>query len=85
MKLRDAMDRVEELQAMNYDMLDYIRTCVAWLLEYCEKYNIPLPDLEKAKLFFKRSGVILEKHSPTESQQRNKTTDNSTEPKIVNN
>jgi hypothetical protein len=26
MELSDAMDRVEELQSMNYEMLDYLRT-----------------------------------------------------------
>jgi hypothetical protein len=59
MELSDAMDRVEELQSMNYEMLDYFRTQIAWLLEYCKKNRIPLPDLEKAMLFFKKSGKIL--------------------------
>jgi len=40
-------------------MLDYLRTQLTWLLEYCEKNRIPLPDLEKAMLFFKKSGKIL--------------------------
>jgi hypothetical protein len=79
MELSDAMDRVGELQKMIYDMLDYLRIQIAWLLEYCEKYNIPLEDIEKAKLFFRKPGEILEKYLPTESQQRNKTTDDSTE------
>ena len=39
-------------------MLDYLRTQLAWL-EYCEKNRIPLPDFDKAMLFFKRSGKIL--------------------------
>jgi hypothetical protein len=64
-------------------MLDYLRTHVAWLLDYCEKYNIPLEDIEKAKGFFKTSGKILEKKSPTESQHGNKTTEDSTEPKFA--
>ena len=59
MELLDAIDRVEELQSMNYNMLDYLRTQLTWLLEYCEKNRIPLPDLEKAMLFFKKSGKIL--------------------------
>jgi|GEM_PF-1441933 hypothetical protein len=59
MELSDAMDRVEELQSMNYEMLDYLRTQIAWLLEYCKKNRIPLPDFDKAMLFFKRSGKIL--------------------------
>jgi hypothetical protein len=45
MELLNAMDRVEELQSMNYNMLDYLRTQLTWLLEYCEKNRIPLPDL----------------------------------------
>jgi hypothetical protein len=38
------MDRVEELQSMNYEMLDYLRTQLVWLLEYCKKNpNLPIP------------------------------------------
>ncbi len=40
-------------------MLDYLRTQLAWLLEYCEKNLIPLPDFDKAILIFKRSGKML--------------------------
>jgi len=59
MELMDAMDRIEELQSMNYEMLYYLRTQLAWILEYCKKNRIPLPDFDKAMLFFKRSGKIL--------------------------
>lgn len=31
--INGAMDRVEELQSMNYEMLDYLRTQLAWILE----------------------------------------------------
>jgi hypothetical protein len=40
MELLDAMDRVEELQSMNYNMLDYLRTQLTRLLEYCEKNRL---------------------------------------------
>ena len=78
MELSDAMDRVEELQSMNYEMLDYLRTQIAWLLQYCKKNLIPLPDFDKAMLFFKRSGKILsderiqanKKHSSDEEEYR---------------
>jgi hypothetical protein len=82
--INQAIREVKLLQALNYEMLDYLRTQTAWLLEHCEKYNIPLPDFEKAILFMKTSGQMLERNSPTENQQRNKTTDDSTEP-IKNN
>jgi hypothetical protein len=59
MELSDAMDKVEELHSMHYEMLDYLRTQITWLLEYCKKNLIPLPDFDKAMLFFKRSGKIL--------------------------
>jgi hypothetical protein len=78
----DAIDRIEELQSMNYEMLDYLRTQLAWLLEYCKKNRIPLPDFDKAMLFFKKSGKILS----DESRQRddNETTDDKyTEPSNI--
>jgi len=59
MELWDTIDRVEELQSMNYGILDYLRTQLAWVLEYCKKNRIPLPDFDKAMLFFKKSGKIL--------------------------
>jgi hypothetical protein len=79
MELLDAMDRVEELQSMNYNMLDYLRTQLTRLLEYCEKNRIPLPDLEKAILFFK----IPVKFDPTNTYRLLRTahpTKRSTEP-----
>jgi len=86
MELSDAMDRVEELQSMNYEMLDYLRTQIAWLLEYCKKILIPLPDFDKAMLFFKRSGKILsddhiqssENHSSDEEEYRAENNDSNT-------
>jgi hypothetical protein len=70
------MDKVEELQSMNYEMLDYLRTQIACLLEYCKKNRIPLPDFDKAMLFFKRSGKILSadriqpaKNSPSDEEE----------------
>ena len=40
MELSDARDRVEELQSMNYEMLDYLRTQLAWLLDYLQDERI---------------------------------------------
>jgi len=46
----DTMDRVEELQSMNYEMLEYFGTQLVWflLLECCKKNRIPLPDFDTA-------------------------------------
>jgi hypothetical protein len=57
----DAKDRVEELQSINYEMLEYFGTLLVWFLflEYCKKNQIPLPDFDKAMLFFKKSGKSL--------------------------
>ena len=60
MELLDAMDRVEELASlMNYNMLDYLSTQLTWLLDYCEKKSISLPDLDKAMLFLKKLGPTV--------------------------
>ena len=69
MELMDAMDRVEELQSMNYEMLYYLRTQLAWILEYCKKNRIPLPDFDKAMLFFKKSGKSLSDEMNTYSSE----------------
>jgi hypothetical protein len=56
MELLDAMDRVEELQSMNYNMLDYLRTQLTWLLEYCEK-NRSLFLTWRRQCYFSKSPV----------------------------
>ena len=65
----DAMERVEELQSMNYEMLDYLRTQLAWILEYCKKNRIPLPDFDKSMLFFKKTGKSLSEEMNTYSSE----------------
>jgi hypothetical protein len=65
MELSDAMCRIEELQPMNYEMLDYLRTQLAWLLEYCKKNRIPLLDFDKAMFVVVTDSTgVVAKHVP---------------------
>ena len=65
------MDRAEELQSMNYEMLEYFGTQLVWflLLEYCKKNQIPLPDFDKSMLFFKKTGKSLSEEMNTYSSE----------------
>jgi hypothetical protein len=53
------MDWIEGLQSMSYEMLDYLQTQLAWLLEYYKKNRIPLPELDKARLFFNSLSFLI--------------------------
>ncbi len=78
------LDHIEYLQKTNYELMDTFRTGLFWLIGYCERYDIPLPDLDRAKNLILISGFILE---DSEFQQpignRNKNTDNVTEPNFT--
>ena len=78
------LNQIEYLQQMNYELMDTFRTGLFWLISYCEKYDIPLPDLDRAKNLISVSGFILEY---SEFQQpignRNKTTEDETEPNFT--
>jgi hypothetical protein len=54
------IQEVKRLQALNYEMLDSLRSQLSWLLRYCESNNIPLPDLKKLTLLFTKSSTILD-------------------------
>jgi hypothetical protein len=61
-------------------MLDSLRNQIDWLFDFCERHNIDIPysDLQKLIALSKTAGDVLD-NSPTESQQRDKTPDDSTE------
>src|SRR5262249_40182683 len=86
MDLTASIKRIAHLQRLNYDLLDSLRNQVDWLFDFCDRHNIeiPLPDLEKLISLSKTAGDVLN-HSPTESQQRFKTTDDSTEQELFDN
>jgi hypothetical protein len=80
--LKEKMKEVNEMPRFNYEMMDCARNNIAWILDISKKYNIELEDINKLVYLYKKSGQILENNSPTENQQRNKTTDGSIDPKI---
>jgi len=65
--IEDAMKRAEDLQSLNYEIMDYLRTQLTWLLEYCIKNKLPLADFDKGRLLFKKSSKFLAEVSKTES------------------
>jgi hypothetical protein len=82
--LQEKIKEVKEMSKLNYEMMDNARNYISWILEMSGKYNIELEDIQKLQYLYKKSGQILERNSPTEFQQRNKTTDDETEPKKLN-
>lgn len=74
--------RVKEL---NVQLMEHLTFTADWILRYCERNNIKPPDLNRLYELIASAGDLVQKiyepysQLPTESQQRNKTTDDSTE------
>ncbi len=71
-----------KIKRINDELLEYLTSSLRYLVHYSERYNIHLPEHDKIGEILNRIMAIAEK-LPTESQQRNKTTDESTEPNFV--
>ena len=77
---------------LNIEFMEQNYFLINWLLRHCEKNNIKPPNLDKIEEIVGKCTTIMNKMteiypsiSPTESQQRNKTPDDETEPKISKN
>ena len=72
-----------ETKRMNDELLEYLASSLRFIIRYSKKYNIPIPESDKILDMIYKIINIENKNSPTENQQRNKTTDNETEPKFA--
>jgi hypothetical protein len=90
--IKHEIKQVRQLQKINYETLDCLRSQIYWLLDYCEATGITLPDFNKLLGLGRTSSEILDKlesyHSSDESLQGDKrrgTDDNLTEPDRTSN
>jgi hypothetical protein len=81
--LKEKIKEVKEIREFYVEGLNYVNIHISWILHMAEKYNIQLDDIQKLTYIYKKTGQILENNSPTESQQRNKTTEEETESKFI--
>jgi hypothetical protein len=80
------MEQVKQLQKINYETLDCLRSQIFWLLDYCEANAIPLPDFDKLITLGRTSSEILdnlENQISSKSKHPNITPDDSTEPNFT--
>lgn len=92
-KLKCELQEATRIKELNIELIEHLGSVGMWILRYCEWNNINPPDKNRLLELIQRSREIVQKiyepysfiPSPTESQQRNKTTDKSTEPSIFNN
>jgi hypothetical protein len=74
-----------QIKRMNEELCEYLASSLRWILYYSKKNNMPIPDRDKIVELINRVIAIENGYqSPTESQQRNKTTEDSTAPMNVN-
>jgi hypothetical protein len=83
-------DKAIRLKNINQELYDHLVGSIVWLLKYSAKYNITIPKKEELYRMVKRAQFLIDEMDialsstpPTEDQQRNKTTDDSTEPRFV--
>ena len=81
--LQEKIKEVKELREFYLEGIEYVRNHTVWILDNYKKYGIRVEDIDKLELLERQSGDILYKFSPTESQQRNKTTDEEIEQKFM--
>lgn len=77
-ELKEALDT----KRMNDELLEYLASSLRFILRYGEKHHIPIPESDKIMKMINLLISIENKNSSTENQQRNKTPDDSTEPKF---
>lgn len=78
------IEEIEGLKELNVQLIEHVGSIGMWILKYCERNRIRPPDADRLLDLIQRSREIVQKmyEPPTDSQQRNKTTDDSTEHKI---
>jgi len=65
MTRKDTLELIEKLQNVNYELMDQFRSGLSWLLDYCQKNNIPYPNLDIAMSLIRTSGSFLDAYQPT--------------------
>jgi hypothetical protein len=85
---RQLMGEIQEairVKELNVQLMEQLTFIADWILRYCERNNIKPPDIHKLSELITRAGNLIQQiyepysHLPTESQQRFKTPDDSTE------
>jgi hypothetical protein len=53
-----------KIKRINDELLEYLVSSLRWLIRYSDKYNIPLPDLDKIQETIDRAIYTAEKLRP---------------------
>jgi hypothetical protein len=77
-----------KVKRVNEELLEQLTSSLRWLLHYRQKYNIPLPEIDKILDMLNRITTIADKlpcssSLPTRNQHDFKHRDDSTEPDIL--
>jgi glutaredoxin len=74
------------LKTLNMELMEHVSFAGHWIINYCKMNNIQPPNMDTLSELIIRSRRLIEQmyeqSEPTESQQRHKTTEESTEPNI---
>lgn len=80
--IKNNLESIEEIQDLTYELMSAFHSGLSWIVVYCEKNNLPMPDLDKARTLVTTSGYVLEysefAHQPIVNTENNSREDNST-------
>jgi hypothetical protein len=77
-------EKVKRMKKLNQELYDILFGAIGYIIEYSKKYGIPIPKKDEMERMANRIHYLMDEiEPPTESQQRNKTPDKSTEPKNI--
>jgi len=73
---QNKLERLERIQTINFELMDAYRSGLSWMVDYCEKNNLPYPDLNRAYYLIHVSGMMLEQPNFNNHSEHPKKTQN---------
>lgn len=68
--MKNDLELIKEIQDSTYELMSAFHSGLSWLMDYCEKNNIPLPDLDKVRSLVTTTSYTLE-HSEYDYNSHN--------------
>lgn len=76
------IEEIDKVQDLTYELMTAFHSGLSWLVRYCERNNLPLPDMDKARTLITTSSYVLEHSEFTHQPKFN--TDNDQPPNEQN-
>lgn len=61
---------LEKIQDLTYEMMSAFNDGLSWIIGYCEKNNLPMPDLDQVRGLISTSSYVLENSEHANTRRR---------------